>query len=69
MFNRSTKATCTLLFCCLFCQQLTAHNGNVAYAYPLGKITFDGDFADWPASAVKYPVAMNLSDTKPKTNE
>jgi hypothetical protein len=65
MPNRSTHSICTLLFCCLFCRQATAHNGSVAYAYPLGKITVDGNFADWPTSAVKYPIAMNLSDTKP----
>ena len=65
MPNRSTQTICTLLFCCLFCRQATAHNGSVAYAYPLSKITVDGDFADWPTNAVKYPIAAQLSDTKP----
>jgi Beta-lactamase/Carbohydrate family 9 binding domain-like len=64
MPSRSTKTICTLLLCCLFCQHLMAHNGSVAYAYPLGKITVDGNFADWSTGAVKYPIAMNLSDAK-----
>ena len=68
MSTTSTKTICMLLFCALLCQHLFAHNGSVAYAYPLGKITIDGDFADWPRDAMKYKIGMNLSDTKP-TNE
>ncbi len=53
--------------CCTFCINLFAHNGSVAFAYPLsGKITVDGNFSDWPANATKYMIAMHLSDTKPK---
>jgi CubicO group peptidase (beta-lactamase class C family) len=59
------KTICTLTFCFLLGQHLLAHNGSVAYAYPLGKITIDGHFDDWPADATKYKIAMNLSDTKP----
>lgn len=57
-----------LLFigCSLFCMPLFAHNGSVAYAYPLGRITVDGDFSDWPKDATRYAIAMHLSDTKPK---
>lgn len=53
-------------FCFLFCQHLFAHNGSVAYAYPLGRITVDGNFSDWPKDAMKYMISKNLSDTKPK---
>jgi hypothetical protein len=42
------------------------HNGSVPYAYPLGKNTVDGDFADWPPNAKRYKIGTNLSDTKPK---
>ena len=66
MSRISIKTICVLSFCFLFCQHLFAHNGSVAYAYPLGKITVDGDFSDWPQEAVKYKIGTNLSDTKPK---
>src|SRR5258705_7044549 len=66
MSTTSTKIICALSFCFLLCQHLFAHNGSVAYAYPLGKITVDGDFADWPPNATKYKIGANLSDIKPK---
>ena len=60
------KTICLLSFGVLFYQQLFAHNGCVAHAYPLGKITVDGDFSDWPRDAMKYMIGAHLSDTKPK---
>ncbi|OQP66497.1 hypothetical protein A3860_13490 [Niastella vici] len=42
-----------------------AHNGSVAYAYPLGLIKIDGDLSDWPANAIKYTIANVPSDVKP----
>lgn len=66
MSATSIKTICALSFGFLLCQHLLAHNGSVAYAYPLGKITVDGDFSDWPQDAVKYMIKANLSDTKPK---
>ncbi|SDF58425.1 serine hydrolase [Chitinophaga filiformis] len=62
----SLKAVCIAVLCIHFCIPSLAHNGSVAFAYPLGKITVDGDFSDWPKDAAKYMVAMNLSETKPK---
>src|SRR6187551_1167337 len=59
------KTICTLTLYFLLGQHLLAHNGSVAYAYPVGKITIDGHFEDWPGDAIKYRIAMNLSDTKP----
>jgi CubicO group peptidase (beta-lactamase class C family) len=66
MSKTSIKTVCTFSFCFLFCQHLSAHNGSVAYAYPLGSITVDGVFSDWPKDAIKYIIGQNLSDTKPK---
>jgi len=66
MSTTPIKIICFLSFCLLFDKHLLAHNGSVAYAYPLGKITVDGDFSDWPKDAVKYRIGRNLSDAKPK---
>src|SRR4029077_20360203 len=66
MPTKSMKVICTLSFCFLLCQHLFAHNGSVAYAYPLGKITVDGDFAGRARDATKYKIGANLSDTKPR---
>jgi hypothetical protein len=68
MATKSIQHISILLLSFFFCQQLSAHNGSVAYAYPLGKITVDGNFSDWPKDAMRYMINMNLSDTKPKDN-
>jgi len=47
---------------------LFAHNGKVAYAYPLEKITVDGDLSDWPQNAMKYFIQTEFSDSKPKSS-
>ena len=60
------KSICIFVLGLLFCERLFAHNGSVAYAYPLGKIMVDGDLSDWPKDAVKYKIAINPSDTKPR---
>lgn len=60
------KSICIFVLSLLFCAHLFAHNGSVAYAYPLGKIKVDGDLSDWPKDAVKYSIAINPSDTKPQ---
>lgn len=49
----------------LFGLTLLAHNGKIAYAYPLGAIKVDGDFSDWPSTAVRYNIDTRLSDAKP----
>lgn len=66
MSKASIKTICMLPFCFLLSQHLFAHNGSVAYAYPVGKITIDGNFSDWPRDAMKYMIGAHLSDTKPK---
>jgi CubicO group peptidase (beta-lactamase class C family) len=60
------KTVCTFFLGLLFSQQTLAHNGSIAHAYPLGKITVDGDFSDWPQTAVKYMINTFISDTRPK---
>lgn len=42
-----------------------AHNGTIGYAYPLGNITVDGNFSDWPADITIYKIAHIGSDSKP----
>jgi CubicO group peptidase (beta-lactamase class C family) len=60
------KTISIVVICCTLCIQLFAHNGSVAFAYPLtGKITVDGNFSDWPVNTTKYMVAFHPSDTKP----
>jgi len=66
MSNTIFKAITLLTGCCLFCLPVWAHNGSIAYAYPLGAITVDGNLSDWPGNATKYPIAMDLSPSKPK---
>jgi len=56
---------CLFCVCCLSGHQVFAHNGSVACAYPLGKITVDGNFDDWPKDAAKYMIGRHLSDSKP----
>ncbi|WP_298735652.1 serine hydrolase [uncultured Chitinophaga sp.] len=64
--SRLTAKFVALLSCYLICcQQLLAHNGTVGYAYPLGKITIDGNFSEWPKDMVQYKLGVTASDTKP----
>lgn len=43
----------------------SAHNGKIGHARPLSNITVDGDFKDWPKNAIKYPLNVTTSGTKP----
>jgi CubicO group peptidase (beta-lactamase class C family) len=61
----TAKFLCLLSCCILVCGQVLAHNGTVGYAYPLGKIIVDGNFADWPQDIRQYRIAVTPSDTKP----
>src|SRR4030095_3088489 len=62
----SLKSIFIFSICWLTSQSLEAHNGKIGYAYPIGKIIIDGDFSDWPQSAMKYMIRTQLSDTGPK---
>lgn len=67
MFISTTKVrrfSLVILFVALG-RQILAHNGTVGYAYPLGNITIDGDFSDWPQNIATYKIGVNGSDTKP----
>jgi CubicO group peptidase (beta-lactamase class C family) len=66
MSKTFTRTLSFVFTCLLIAQTAVAHNGSVAYAYPLGNITIDGDFSDWPKNASKYMIGENPSDTKPK---
>jgi CubicO group peptidase (beta-lactamase class C family) len=60
------KTISFLIVCCTICINGFAHNGSVAYAYPLGNIKIDGDLADWPANATKYIMTWVPSDARPR---
>jgi CubicO group peptidase (beta-lactamase class C family) len=62
----AARTLCVLLFSLFFTPDLFAHNGAVCHAYPLGKITVDGNFSDWPQGSAKYMISKHLSDDKPK---
>jgi hypothetical protein len=64
MFKLCAGAACFFAFCFLFCQHLHAHNGKVGYAYPLQKITIDGNLSDWPKGLVRYMLNTELSPLK-----
>ncbi len=66
MLKTLIKAGQTFSFCFLLCQHLLAHNGSIAYAYPLGRITVDGNFSDWPQTGIKYLINTHISNTRPK---
>ncbi|HMF71700.1 MAG TPA: sugar-binding protein, partial [Flavitalea sp.] len=65
LLKPTSRTVCIFAFTFLFCIASHAHNGKIAYAYPLGKITVDGHFTDWPKEATRYYLATKLSDTKP----
>ena len=55
-----------LLVCAFLLNEFSyAHNGKIAYAQPVRKITIDGNLSDWPQNAVKYQLATFLNDTRP----
>jgi len=66
MVKTFIKTACIFSVCLQLSQQLLAHNGSIAHAYPLGKITVDGNFSDWPQTAVKYMINTFISDERPK---
>ena len=56
---------CLLFACILIYQFSSAHNGKIAYARPLDKITVDGNLSDWPQNAIRYNLGTRLSDSRP----
>src|SRR4030095_12555707 len=68
LVNLSFRFVAIITFCLMISFPLFAHNGKVAYAYPLEKITVDGDLSDWPQNATKYFIQTEFSDSKPKSS-
>ncbi|MBC9909712.1 serine hydrolase [Chitinophaga varians] len=60
------KSICLFALCILLGNHAFAHNGSIAYAYPLDKVVVDGDLSDWPKDAVRYKIGIHPSDTKPQ---
>jgi PAS domain S-box-containing protein len=46
------------MLCLLLATPLFAHNGAVALAYPVEKLTIDADLSDWPEHIPEYPVRL-----------
>ena len=44
-----------------------AHNGAIAYAYPMEPVAVDADLSDWPAGLEKYPIAFGQYGFKPES--
>ncbi|HTE26666.1 serine hydrolase [Flavitalea sp.] len=68
IFKNSGRTVCILVLSFLFCTPSNAHNGKIAYAYPLGDIKVDGNLNDWPKDATKFYLGTTISDTKPKND-
>ncbi|NIG55793.1 serine hydrolase [Chitinophaga sp. Cy-1792] len=68
MSAAAIKSIGIFVLCLLFCENLSAHNGSVAYAYPVGNIKVDGDLSDWPKNIRTYKIGITPSDTKPKND-
>ncbi len=49
--------------------QVDAHNGSIAFAYPVDFITIDGDLSDWPAVFTKYPLTYYHYGAKSKNDQ
>src|SRR6188474_2457620 len=63
----SFRLVSILSFFFLLFESLLAHNGKLAYAYPLGTIKVDGDLSDWPKNSLKYMIQTQLSDSRPQS--
>ncbi len=55
---------CSMLLFLSLCAH--AHNGAVAYAYPVDQIKIDGDLSDWAKVKTRYPIQVSLSGKKPQ---
>ncbi len=55
-----------LVVCLLSPDPAAAHNGAIAFAYPLDQIKIDGNLSDWSRIKTSYPIAVHASDVKPR---
>ena len=56
---------CSALLLFGLCLPLHAHNGAAAIAVPVQEIVVDGDFADWPETVPRYPIALLQAGNMP----
>lgn len=57
--NRAVFATAVGLVVCLFFARVgLAHNGHILVAHPVANISIDGEFDDWPDTAIRHGIAM-----------
>ncbi len=52
----NTFVLALMLISALSHQAAQAHNGAIAFAYPLTNIIVDGDLSDWPSDLTRYPL-------------
>jgi CubicO group peptidase (beta-lactamase class C family) len=65
MVTSLTRTSFIIVFISLFVVRAAAHNGSIAHAYPLNRISIDGDLSDWPKDIVRYQIGTFLSDERP----
>lgn len=63
---RAAAALCLMGSVFLPGHRASAQNTAIAYAYPVGKLTVDGDLSDWPKSLTKYPWGNTKTGRPPK---
>ena len=54
-----------LLLCLTVPRPISAHNGAIAVAEPVGQITIDGDLSDWPAGMATYTASRPEAHSPP----
>jgi CubicO group peptidase (beta-lactamase class C family) len=65
--RRAAAALCLSGLLALPGHRVGAQNTAIAYAYPVDKITVDGDLSDWPKDLTRYPVAQTNGEPGPKS--
>lgn len=59
------KAILAIVLFAIICSWSHAHNGAIAFAYPMETISVDADLSDWPADLQKYPISFYQFGFKP----
>ena len=61
------KSSIAFFVCAMMFDIAHAHNGAIAYAYPMPSVTIDADLSDWPAGLKKYPISFYQYGFKPES--
>ncbi len=61
------KTLMPLLIGALMVQWSYAHNGAIAYAYPMNSVAVDANLSDWPSGLDKYPISYYQYGFKPES--